>query len=146
MTLLPKDPLALFSLFQKQMEELSSFLTEIDGGRRGLRIQTPHLDVYETADQIVVEVELPGVERESIQLRLFRNILVVEGVKRKEQHPAGITFHCLERRFGRFIRVLEVPAAADLEQVRASVQKGMLVISFARQACRQGVCKMIPVE
>lgn len=146
MTLLPKDPLALFSLFQKQMEELNSFLTEIDGGRRGVRIHTPHLDVYETADHIVVEVELPGVERDSIQLRLFRNILAVEGVKHKEPPPSGVTFHCLERRFGRFVRVLEVPAAADLEQVRASVQKGMLVITFARQASRQGVCRMIPVE
>jgi HSP20 family protein len=127
------------------MEELRSFLSEIEGGHRGRNGHEPPLDVYETASEIVIEIELPGMEREDIGLRLFRNVLVLEGVKRKESLP-GVAFHRLERHFGRFVRILEVPPSADPEQVRAQLEQGILVIRFARVGDRQASSRTIPID
>jgi HSP20 family protein len=145
MPFLPKDPVELFALVQKQMEELRSFLSELEGGRSGRHGHEPPLDIYETAADIVVEIELPGLQREDIQLRQFRNVLVVEGVKRKEPLP-GVTFHRLERHFGRFVRVVEVPLAADPERVRAHYDRGVLLVSFARLSGRQRHSRIIPID
>lgn len=139
------DSAALFVLLQKQMEELRSFLSEVEGSRRGRNSHEPQLDVYETASDIVIEVDLPGVSREDVSLRMFRNLLVIEGVKRKEV-LRGVAFHRLERHFGRFLRILEVPSNAEPEQVRATFEHGVLAIRFARCTDKREHCRTIPVD
>lgn len=145
MPFLPKDPVALFALVQKQMEELRTFLAELEGGRHGRNGHEPSIDIYETAQHIVLEIELPGMERQNIQLRQFRNVLVVEGIKHKES-SLGVTFHRIERHFGRFMRVLEIPSGADPDKARARYERGVLLVSFDRLSARQGNSRLIPID
>jgi HSP20 family molecular chaperone IbpA len=70
---------------------------------------------------------------------------VVEGVTAKEP-VSGVTFHRLERHFGHFLRVVEIPANADPAKVRARLDRGVLLISFARLSGRQGQSRIIPID
>jgi HSP20 family protein len=146
MPLVPKEPLELFSLFQKQMEDLFAFLEEVELGKRSRETgHTPLVDIFETPEALVVEVELPGFEIRDISLRMFRNILVIEGVKRKE-HCGGVTYICLERRFGRFTRIMEIPPDVDIEKARATCNQGVLWVSFPKLSHTSSTVKVIPIE
>lgn len=146
MPLVTKEPLELFSLFQKQMEDLFAFLEEVELGKRTRETgHAPLVDIFETPEALVIEVELPGFESRDVSLRVFRNILVIEGVKRKE-HRGGVTYICMERRFGRFTKIMEIPSDTDTEKARATFDHGVLWISFPKLPQTGKTVKVIPIE
>ena len=146
MSLASKEPLELFSLFQKQMEDLFAFLEDVELGKRAKGTgHTPLVDIFETPEALVVEAEFPGFELRDISLRMFRNILVIEGVKRKE-HNGYVTYICLERRFGRFTRIVEIPPDVDIDKARATCNQGILWVSFPKLPPAGSTVKVIPIE
>jgi HSP20 family protein len=130
MAVIPKEPLEWLGLFRQQMDEIFRYLSTLEG-REGFteKENSPLVDIYETADSFVVEVELPGCEAKDITLSVCCSTLVVEGVSRDETGP-GVNYICLERATGRFCRAVEIPPAADLDGVRARYRRGLLTVEF----------------
>lgn len=130
MAVIPKEPLEWLSLFRQQMDEIFRYLSTLEG-REGFteKEHSPLVDIYETGDSFVVEVELPGCDVKDITLSICCSMLVVEGVTR-EATVAGANYTCLERCNGRFCRAIEIPPGADLEQVKARYQRGLLTVVF----------------
>lgn len=95
----------------------------------------PNADVYESADDVVVKVELAGVEKESIRVRLEDQALVVEGVRRDPyggESTAGYRFRQMEIEYGPFQRVVPIPYPVDGGNARAHVTNGILKIRLPR--------------
>ena len=131
MAVIPKEPLEWLGLFRQQMDEIFRYLSTLEG-REGFteKESSPLVDIYETADSFVVEVELPGCEAKDINLSVCCSTLVVEGVAREEAAPSRVNYICLERSTGRFCRAVEIPPAADLDGVKARYRRGLLTVEF----------------
>ncbi len=133
MAIIPKDPLDWLTLFRQQIDELFNYLSTIELKEPfGDHEYTPLIDVFDTAESHVVEIELPGFAMEDISLSICCNALIVEGTKREVAKGNEVNYIRLERHFGRFFRAIEIPPSVDVEQVSARYEKGVLAVSFPK--------------
>ncbi|MCP2519793.1 Hsp20/alpha crystallin family protein [Candidatus Aminicenantes bacterium AC-335-A11] len=91
----------------------------------------PPVDICEKNDEIIVKIELPGVEKKNIKIFIKGNKLEIKGNKRQPYIP-NIRFLRLEREYGRFHRVLNLPYYVNPENVKAYLKDGILTIKFSK--------------
>lgn len=91
-------------------------------------VTLPAVDVSETADEFIVEIELPGVDEKDVKVLLFSSRLEVSGFKRELGAPSGSRYTRLEREFGRFRRDVVVPGSVDPERACAALENGVLTV------------------
>ncbi len=95
------------------------------------------IDVCEKEREIKVEMEMPGVRPEDVVILVQHNRLEVKGLKREEPLPRGGTYLRVEREYGRFHRIIDLPASIDPDTARASLQNGILVIILGKPGGRR---------
>lgn len=93
----------------------------------------PQLDIVEGKDGYTVSLEVPGVERDDLQVSVSENALVLTGQKKRESRSDGEQAFHVERSFGSFRRVLELPADADLDKISARYKNGVLTVKVPRK-------------
>jgi HSP20 family protein len=96
----------------------------------------PPADVIETANEVIVLVELAGVDHDQLDVLLFEDALIVEGERRLPAHAAGV-YHAAEIRQGQIRLELPLPASIDPEQVTAQYERGLLEMRLAKRALSQ---------
>ena len=94
----------------------------------------PELNVYETAKQFEVTVELPGMDKNDFDISLNDNVLTISGERRIKENgeKEGRRYHRVESRFGRFSRSLPLPNAADIDKIEAAYENGVLAITIPK--------------
>jgi HSP20 family protein len=93
----------------------------------------PEIDIFETDRAYHLAVELPGVERDDIDLSVDDDALIIRARKqRTSEDVKQDRYHRIERRFGRFERMLTLPADADGENISAELKNGVLEVSIPR--------------
>jgi HSP20 family protein len=88
----------------------------------------PPADVVVSADTARVIIELAGVPRENVRVRLRGNLLEIVGRRNPPHEMSGARYHRAEIYFGDFRRVVELPWEADDRGIRAEFRDGMLEI------------------
>jgi HSP20 family protein len=113
------------------------------GGESGL---TPMIDMRETNDAYVVEVELPGVKPEDTEVTLDGQTLVIRGHygEEREENGKGGRYLVRERRWGTFARAITLPGGIDADKVTSSFADGELTISLPKLA--EAKARRIPVS
>ena len=104
-------------------------------GYHGSGAWSPNTDVYESADEMILKVELAGVDKESIRVHLEDQSVIIEGVRRNPyggECAAGYRFRQMEIEYGFFHRVVPVPYAVDGERARAQISNGILKVRLPR--------------
>lgn len=87
----------------------------------------PPTDIYETPDEIIVVIELAGVDEEDLSVTLFRDLLVVEG--RREQPVTDMSAcHQLGIKYGDFRSEIAIQTPVDHDSVKADYINGLLKI------------------
>ena len=146
MPVIPKDPLDWLILFRQQINELFTYLSSLEKGESQAESEhVPLLDIFETAEKFVVEIELPGFDRSDLSLTICCNTLVIEGVKREENKARPASYICLERRFGRFCRTVEIPPGVDIKGIIAHYEKGVLSVAIPRIKDKSAIIRNIPI-
>lgn len=92
----------------------------------------PPIDIYETKDRYVVNLELPGVSPESVDVSVEDSTLTVTGERRFYADIPEEAFHRVERRFGPFSRSLALPPTASTDRIEAGFDKGILTIQIPK--------------
>ncbi len=106
----------------------------------------PAVDVLEEAHGTVVQVELPGVRGEELEVGLKDRTLIVKGRKRRlEREPAARRFHLMERFIGSFQLTVELPEPADPRSTTAKLEDGILTIRLPRLMEKRHRVHSIPV-
>ena len=147
MAIIPKDPLDWLALFRQQINEVFKYLSTIElKDPYGEHEFIPLVDIFETAENFVVEIELPGFAGEDISLSICCSMLVVEGIKREGPRDCGVNYICLERHFGRFCRTIEIPPAVDMKRISAKYEKGVLAVTFPKLHDKSIIIRNIPIE
>jgi len=88
----------------------------------------PALDIEETEKDFIAKIELPGIKKEDISLKVENNILTIQGERKSESEENGKTYHRIERSYGKFYRSISLPKHIDEEGIKASCEDGVLRI------------------
>ena len=94
---------------------------------------TPAADVYETDDQLVLALEIPGLDPAGIDLRVEEDAILVQGNRTMQGGGAGEQFHRVERSYGKFARRFPLPPHADGGSVSAAYRDGVLKICVGKR-------------
>jgi|SRR6266404_2460964 len=94
----------------------------------------PAVDVYDDEHNLVLKMEVPGVDQKDIDIRLENNTLTVRGERNFEKEEKEENFHRIERRYGTFSRSFTLPNSVDTEKVNANYENGVLKIALAKRA------------
>ncbi|MCC6179600.1 MAG: Hsp20/alpha crystallin family protein [Chloroflexi bacterium] len=103
----------------------------------------PPTDVVETASEIVVTVELAGIDQEALDILLFEDALIVEGTRRLPPARAAGVYHAAEIRQGPFRLELLLPGQIDPNTVEARYDRGLLELHFVKQRAHSRVAATI---
>lgn len=90
------------------------------------------MNMAESADGYTIEALAPGVNPDSIQITVVRNILTVAGEKTPPESVQREQFHRTERAAGRFVRNIELPTDIDPDKVQARYTNGLLVLTLPK--------------
>jgi HSP20 family protein len=106
---------------------------------------SPQIDVCERADEIVILVELPGIDRKDVQITWTDNVLTISGNK-KRQPVAGLAqYTCVERSYGPFRREIRIGVPIDHKKAKAELREGLMKIRLPKVA-EDGERNSIPIE
>jgi len=103
----------------------------------------PRADVYETSEGFVVTIELPGVEREEIEILVEGLYLKLSGVRPEPPARDCMRWHQMEIAHGRFERVLALPQEADAGNISATYKDGFLAIHIPRGS---SAARSVPID
>ncbi len=110
--------------------------------RRGV---LPRLDFAELPDAFVVRIDLPGVQKSDVRVRVADGNLHVEGeVPASSAERGDVQVHRSERPAGRFERVVPLPRQADADSVTAAMFDGVLTLRISKPAPDTG--RVVPIE
>lgn len=129
--------------------ELERLQEEFDRGSGLGLIETewlPAIDVRDTKDSLVVKADLPGLNKEDIQVSVEDNILTIKGEKKKEEKKQEKDFVHEERIYGMFMRTMTLPATVDADQVKAVYKNGVLELTLLKREEVKPKQKKINIE
>ena len=89
-------------------------------------------EVEETEKEIVVSVEVPGMEKEDCHITIEGNTLYLSGEKRFERETQDSTYHVMERAYGAFQRSIPLPRNVDIDKADASYKNGVLTVRLPK--------------
>ena len=112
-------------LFESPLSELTRTSQLLSGW-------TPALDVYEDKESFVVKAELPGMKKEDIEVSLHDGSLSISGERKSETKHKDAEVYRAERFYGRFQRMVTLPAAVAGDKVTAQYKDGVLTVMLAK--------------
>jgi HSP20 family protein len=93
----------------------------------------PHTDIHDSGDKLVVKTDLPGLDKNDIEVTVQGNTLFIRGEKKHEDNTQDIGYLKSERYFGQFERALPLTDDIDQGKIDASYKNGVLTVTIAKR-------------
>ncbi|GBE77668.1 Heat shock protein [Sparassis crispa] len=92
----------------------------------------PRMDLHEDtrANTVTVTFELPGLKKEDVDISVQNNMLTVSGEPRLSSEREEGGYSVCERRYGKFSRSLSLPRGIQTQNIKASMQDGVLTVTY----------------
>lgn len=145
MTPIKRGPFKDLVDIQERMNQLlqeglaQSGSEELGGGQ-----WLPPVDIYETADNLVINVELPGLGSGDVSLEVKDNRLTLTGERKHPRETSGESYFMAERAYGPFRRSFSLSNNIDGERITAQFNNGILEISLGKK--EESKSRSIPVQ
>ena len=123
------DPFDTLLAFQRALE--NSFSSGWLGGGTAARGAYPPINVFQQGDDLVAIVEMPGVNKEDLNIQAKENTVRIAGQKQID-YPENVSLHRRERLSGVFDRTLVVPMQIDPDRIQAEYKDGLLALFIPR--------------
>lgn len=91
----------------------------------------PPLDIYETEDSLIIDIDLPGIEPEKVLIKIIDDILIIEGIRIREIKE-GVRFLCMERTREAFRKIVKLPVDIEAKDGRAVYNNGVVTLRFPK--------------
>ena len=125
-TLVRWEPFRELATLQNEMSRFMNGLLEGDG--RTNQAWVPALDVWETENEIVYALDLPGIPEDKISVELDEGALTISAERERTQQESDDRFYRFERRFGTFSRTFGVPQGVAESDIAADYKDGVLEV------------------
>jgi HSP20 family protein len=99
---------------------------------QGGRAWAPAVDMYETKDDLMLTVELPGVREKDVTVSITGDLLVIKGERRFEQELKEQGYLHVERTYGKFERLIQLPMPVQADKIKATYRDGVLQIQLPK--------------
>lgn len=135
--------------FREQMDRM------VDAARQGQRpvgvpgsgyVWMPLADIVETAQALVVRVELPGIAPEQVLVEIADGALVVRGERPADCDETETAYHLLERAHGAFARRFPLPEDTDDAGISAVLREGLLTVTVPRRSAMSPLKRTLTLE
>jgi HSP20 family protein len=94
----------------------------------------PPVDIYSTGEHaIVIKAEIPGMDKDAIDISVENFTLTIRGEKKTEQAVKDDQFHRVERSYGAFTRSFALPPTVDASKVQAEYKDGVLTVTLPQR-------------
>ena len=97
------------------------------------RIFLPKTDVFENDSEYCLEIELPGVLQENIDLKINNNVLTIEAKKEDVKEKKNKNYHMQERYYGSFSISINLPSNISEELIDANFKNGILIVKIPKK-------------
>jgi HSP20 family protein len=131
---LTKEPFRELMALQDRMNRLFTGNFVRDGSEEDLESAswTPPVDIYETKDDIVVNVEVPGMSKDLISVEVKDDVLVIQGERPFEKDVDKEQYHRIERSYGKFKRSFLLGVPVQVDGIQAGYRDGILEITLPK--------------
>ncbi len=106
----------------------------IETGLRVADAEGPPVDIYETEDSLIVEIDLPGIETEKILIKVFNDLLILEGLR--QMIKEDVRFICMERSRDAFRKIIRLPVEIESDRGTANYNNGVITLKFPKTRSR----------
>ncbi|KAJ8750542.1 hypothetical protein K2173_015699 [Erythroxylum novogranatense] len=126
----------------------SSALTNVpSSARETTTFANARIDWKETPEAHIFKADLPGLKKEEVKVEVEEGrILQISGERSKEQEEKNDKWHRVERSSGRFMRRFRLPDNAKMEQVKASMENGVLTVTVPKEGEKKPDVKAIEIS
>jgi HSP20 family protein len=123
------------NLFNRMVREVSGKFPTVPESAG--ETSEPAMDIFEDDSDVIIDLEVPGLNREDLRVRIDEDFICIEGYKRGGRDVTCLTYLCLERQYGAFRRIVKIPCSVDTTSVRAFLRDGILRIMLKRISDRR---------
>jgi HSP20 family protein len=92
----------------------------------------PALDVRETDSDVVVDLDVPGLRPEELDVSVAGGTLTIRGERKSEREEKGASYHVRERSRGSFRRAVTLPPGVDVDKASSKFEGGVLTITLPK--------------
>lgn len=125
------DPFDEIRRMQEHMEQILKSFPMLDN-RYGSDTLSPLTDVAEEEDKVIVTTDLPGIDRENVELSLKENFLIINATKGKEEETEKEGYIRKERAFMRYYREIPLPEGVTEDGATAQLKNGVLTVTVPK--------------
>lgn len=123
------EPFRELAALQNEMSRFANQIWGVPaGGGDGQSTWLPALDVWETDDEIVLALDLPGIPEDKVSIEIDDGVLTVSGERERSVEQRSDRFSRFERRFGTFSRSVTLPQGVSEDAIKADFANGVLEI------------------
>ena len=127
------DPFRNVSDIQGEVNRLfDTFLGRSMTGSPASRAWLPAVDMHETKDDLVLTVEVPGVREKDVTVSITGDLLTIKGERRWDDEAKDRQYLHVERAYGHFERLVQLPMAVQADKVKATYREGVLMITLPK--------------
>ena len=92
----------------------------------------PTTDIYDTAEDYVLKMEIPGLAKQDVKIEVENDTLSVSGERKEEKEVKEDDYHWSERRSGKFHRAFRLPRQINAQKINASMKDGILELRIPK--------------
>ena len=93
----------------------------------------PSVDIFEDKEHLILEAELPGMNREDFEISVENNVITLRGERKFEKKTEGDNYHRVERSYGSFTRSFTLPQTVTADGATADFENGILHVSLPKR-------------
>ncbi|SHF49074.1 heat shock protein Hsp20 [Caldanaerobius fijiensis DSM 17918] len=106
----------------------------------------PRMDVSENEKEVIATAEVPGIDKNNIEINIQDNILEIKGQTTKQEEKNQQNYYMSERYYGAFSRRIVLPAEVDADKATATFENGVLTIRMPKVHPDRPKGKRIPIQ
>ena len=135
MNIVKYDPFRELRSLQDEMTRLFTGVVPANVSRDEMLggVWSPKVDIFENKDHLVLEAELPGMNKDDFELSFENNVLTLRGERKFEKKTDGENYHRVERAYGAFTRSFTLPQTVTAEGSKAEFNNGILSVSLPKR-------------
>ncbi len=94
----------------------------------------PPIEMFEKDDKLVVKAELPGINKDEIDISVVGETMTIKGGRKTETEIKQESYYCCKRSYGSFVRSITLPSAVHTNKIEANLENGILEVTLSKAA------------